>query len=381
MEEYFQQIGRAGRDGLEASCHMIVSEGDFDRYLSDFYLGDLQGMARETTERSIKALRDYALDSEACRRKSLLDYFGQKSPFGERCGTCDSCLKRATFGADAQRDFGPIGARLVLYVVVNTNSQGLSQLLNVMTGKEVEEYRYRLGKFEVMRNVNQFLKKVPQNYPKSQYLREILASLVAKRLVSEATKSTTVSGYQRSWTVYDITERGRRVLYDTVAPISLPVPDCVRDVERKEEARRKETLDKLEARGISIDKLPAEEVEKGDGEVVRAYTKWLSYLESRSSNDRITQLNKLLSTIEEWRSMAAVQYRMAPGSILAEHKMFALAYTQATMPSGQTLDLESLAGAGLRSKETPALVAALGKWISLIEFMTCCFVTNTKSFL
>ncbi|KAL7562380.1 hypothetical protein ACA910_020720 [Epithemia clementina (nom. ined.)] len=335
VEEYFQQIGRAGRDGLEATCHMMVSEGDFDRYMGDFYLGQLQGQALEATKRSIKSLRAFALDSEMCRRKGLLDYFGQTSPFGERCGTCDNCQRVTRFGADVKRDFGPIGARLVLYAIANTKPQGLTTLLSIMTGKEVDDYRYKGDKRVATKTIKEMAEKIPQQYPKQPYLREILSSLVAQGLISESSR----------------------------IPIRLPVPETVREAERKEEERKQKMLAKLEARGITKEKLPAAEVEKGDGEVIRAYDKWMSYLENCKKNERLVQLDSLFSRIEQWRSMAAFKHRMAPSYVLAEHKMFALAYTQATMPPGQHLDLHSLTAAGVRSKEIASLVETLEKWV------------------
>ena len=362
VEEYFQQIGRAGRDGLESHCHLMVSESDFDRYHTDFYLGQLQGPAREATVQSIQALREYALDSEGCRRKLLLDYFGQASPFGERCGTCDNCQKQAKFGADATRDFGPLGARLVLCAVDSLKSQGMTPLVKVMTGKPVEDYRYSAPINTATKAMEKWAHQVPKNYPKQAYLKELISTLVSKGYISESTKHATVGGnYQTSWTAYELTRYGRQALYNTSTPIHLAVPDTVRQVEQKEEERRQKVLAKLEERGISRDKVPLEEAKTGDGEVLRAYEKWFSYSENCSNPDRKAQLQKLRSTIEQWRSSTAFRHRMAPGSVLADHKLFALAYTQATLPRGQHLDAPALVATGIRSKELPALVDRIGE--------------------
>ena len=104
VEEYYQQIGRAGRDGLPAECLMFVSDGDFDKYKSDFYVGNLQGEQKANMLKSVDTLKSFALDPIKCRRKALLDFFHEESSFGERCGTCDTCQSVATYGEDAQRE-------------------------------------------------------------------------------------------------------------------------------------------------------------------------------------------------------------------------------------------------------------------------------------
>ena len=47
MEEYYQHIGRAGRDGGPATCTMFSSDADFARYASDFYIGNLAPTAKQ----------------------------------------------------------------------------------------------------------------------------------------------------------------------------------------------------------------------------------------------------------------------------------------------------------------------------------------------
>ena len=87
IENYYQEIGRAGRDSLPAHCRLIFGYGDLKgrRYLfKDKGLVD----ALEA-EKRLRRLLDWA-ESGACRRPFLMDYFGEKH-LPKRCGNCDFC--------------------------------------------------------------------------------------------------------------------------------------------------------------------------------------------------------------------------------------------------------------------------------------------------
>lgn len=371
LEEYYQQIGRAGRDGLPAECVMYVAETDFDRYKSDFYLGGLTGMARQATESSMAALRSYSLNSEICRRKALLNYFNEIPSFGERCGTCDTCRNVATYGPDAQRDFGPLGARVVLQAIDSLDKQGISNIIKILAGSVVEDYRYKRGKnpSTVQKEIESGKENLPKKYPQS-YFRDLIGPLTQNGYLTESTQTFKNSiGFDRTWTVYSLTTKGGGALSQKV-PILLPVPESIRQIEKQEEEKRQKVLAQLERNGIKQDKLPREEVESGDGEVIRAYTKWHTYLENlqkSGKDDRVAQMESLVLVIENWRSATAIKQRMAPASVLAEHRLISIAYTAATMPPGVKLQAASLEAAGVRTREIGSLVAQLGAWVERMQ--------------
>ena len=113
VEDYYQQIGRAGRDGGPATCVMFSSDNDYTRYQADFYVGGLPPAARQAVLESTGNLRDFANDCRTCRWARLLPAFGETFAQGT-CGACDNCVNAAS--GDGERDFGA-EARVVLTAI------------------------------------------------------------------------------------------------------------------------------------------------------------------------------------------------------------------------------------------------------------------------
>jgi ATP-dependent DNA helicase RecQ len=88
LDAYYQEIGRAGRDGEPADAHMVFGRSDIamrSRFIAQEG-GDKERQRRE--HKRLDALIKYC-EATDCRRQSLLGYFGE---FSEPCGNCDVCL-------------------------------------------------------------------------------------------------------------------------------------------------------------------------------------------------------------------------------------------------------------------------------------------------
>ena len=142
VEEYYQQIGRAGRDGLRGECLMFANDSDFCRYDSDFYTKELGAEAKAATLQSLNALRRFAMDTVRCRRAALLEFFEEVPSFGERCGTCDNCVAAKEHAGDTERDFGP-EARVVLLAVGAQRNATMTHITTLVGGGRLrDEWRY-----------------------------------------------------------------------------------------------------------------------------------------------------------------------------------------------------------------------------------------------
>ena len=382
VEEYSQQLGRAGRDGLAAECILYYGgSADFDRYQTDFYLQGLTPTAKQWTLHSMSQLRNYCANVETCRRQVLLAYFQQQQQ--QPCGTsslCDVCEAAAQYGDDQQRDFGPLGARLVLTAVEALDHQGATQIAKVVAGHVVESYRYARSSRDpaaaVQQRIVEMKEQLPQKYA-AGYYKELLTQLVQKGYLLESTKTAVRDGFQRTWTVYSLSpDKGLPALRDTSKPIVLPVPEHLRQLERQEAARRQRVLAQLTDRGLPPEKIPPAEVAVGDGDVIRAYSKWYAHVERQHDDKQKESLAALLEAMEQWRLDTAVEHNLAPASVLSEHLLASIAYTAATLPAQVKLDKASLVAAGVRTRNVDALVNVLCSWV---EEHTAAAVESTNT--
>jgi ATP-dependent DNA helicase RecQ len=88
LENYYQETGRAGRDGMEGKCVLYYSHKDVNKL--EHFLRDKQLSEREVGMQLIDEIVAFA-ESGQCRRKVLMSYFGERY-MEENCGKCDNCL-------------------------------------------------------------------------------------------------------------------------------------------------------------------------------------------------------------------------------------------------------------------------------------------------
>ncbi len=130
VEAYYQEFGRAGRDGAPAEAHMLYGLGDIAsrrRFIEEAETG-IEHKRRE--HKRLDTLVAYC-ESPTCRRVALLAYFGETS---EPCGNCDVCLE-----PPEMRD-GTQEAQKALSAVYRTGQRfGASHIIDILRGAETEK--------------------------------------------------------------------------------------------------------------------------------------------------------------------------------------------------------------------------------------------------
>lgn len=133
IESYYQETGRAGRDGLQSEALLFFSWGDVNK-LKGF--AEVEGN-RVQSEIMLKKLNTMGAfgDLKTCRRKFLLNYFSEDAG-DEKCGNCDNC--NTTF----ETFDGTIIAQKALSAVARTGQRfGLSYLIDFLRGSQAKAIR------------------------------------------------------------------------------------------------------------------------------------------------------------------------------------------------------------------------------------------------
>lgn len=129
IESYYQETGRAGRDGMPAEALLLFNEKDSARIRQWIAMGE--NPARHEIELQKFAAMEALAEAQTCRRQVLLNYFSEYS--AKHCGNCDICL-------DPPKSFdGTMHAQMVLSCIFRLHQRVASQyVIDVLRGKNLK---------------------------------------------------------------------------------------------------------------------------------------------------------------------------------------------------------------------------------------------------
>mmetsp|Transcript_25342 Transcript_25342/g.30032 ORF Transcript_25342/g.30032 Transcript_25342/m.30032 type:complete len:1094 (-) Transcript_25342:87-3368(-) len=408
VEDYYQQAGRAGRDGGVSKCILIQTPQDFVNYMTaDFYkprhpVTNLVNDAQwNSLNKSTRALQSFC-QSEECRQSVLISYLtASLSTMQSPCEGCDNCVnaKKLREGLDSRQDFRS-EVFCVLQVVACFPKSSKSVLANILQGTEKAKVEYLFNRmnrgeslFGCFKEGNRPSSKTKKSV--EQFVDRLISTHHIATQNSSFNKKLNHGSFNIGFQTLSLSTHGSRLLQilgnSRSSSKSFPDPKTVKlDSEVingcffAPPPELQETLDQIERRqealkeeiaclpGMETAEIPKEEMQAGQGPALEAALKWARYVQGLRRKEQEMQslvasvevvgraalAESVIDLLEEWRSSEAARLVLASATILSETMMKKLAICITRNPVSASL-IETL---GVRLGNIDDLAQRLAHW-------------------
>ncbi|MBU0667702.1 DNA helicase RecQ [Patescibacteria group bacterium] len=214
IEGYFQETGRAGRDGLESECVLFYGAGD--QFNQKFFIEQIEDeLQKEKRYEQLNQMVGYC-ELKKCRRKQLLNYFGENFDQSS-CEACDVCLKTEnTFNA------AEVSQKILKAIAETGGRFGAGHIINILLGsnqKRIRELRHN--------ELNSYGSEVDHN---KDALNQIIANLIEGKYIKRETGM---------YPTLSLTEKGAQLMNSIRAgePYEIQMDEPEIEVEHEIQAR------------------------------------------------------------------------------------------------------------------------------------------------